>query len=67
MHFGEITVEDCFCIPSGISHKMEWFKKLPFNKAVSLDDGRIEHFVDNATIWLHEFVEYGDKNDTDVN
>lgn len=50
MHFGEVTVEDCFCTPSGVSHKMEWFKKLSFNKAVSLDDGRIEHFVDDATI-----------------
>lgn len=57
LQFGEVEVGTNFCIPSDIDHDVEWFRKLQFNKAISLLDGRVEHFSDNATVWLHEFCE----------
>ncbi len=54
LKFSEIEVGENFCIPS--DNKMAWFRKLPFNKAVSLENGKVEHFPDITNIWLHEFT-----------
>ena len=52
--FCDLDVGQEFVIPSDLNHEMERFKKLPFNKAISIDQGRVEHFPDHATVWVVE-------------
>lgn len=53
--FKDIEVGIKFSIPSIVvdgEHEMECFIKLRHNKAKSLEDNRICHFVDRASCWL---------------
>ena len=52
--FEDLEVGDHFKIPFYFDHEMETFIKLPFNKARSLYDGKIEHFGDKYSVWLYE-------------
>lgn len=52
--FETLDVGERFCIPSHLDHGMEWFIKLPFNKARSEEDGRVEHFPDLASCFMFE-------------
>ena len=53
--FKDINSGDKFSIPSGPNHEPENFLKLHHNKAQSLSDRRVVHFVDGATIWPFSF------------
>ncbi len=57
LKFAQIKIGENFCIPSGINHEMEWFRKLPFNKAISLEDNRLEHLSNDTSVWLHETID----------
>lgn len=54
LEFKDISVGDIFKIPSHLDHSMEDFKKLNFNKARSLFNGKVEHFTDLASVWVVE-------------
>ena len=56
LKFTQVKIGENFCIPSGNNHEMEWFRKLPFNKAISLENDRVEHFSNDASVWLHEMI-----------
>jgi len=43
--FEDIAIGDKFAIPSFANHSQEVFIKLPFNKAKSQFDGRVEVFI----------------------
>lgn len=52
--FKDLEIGDEFKIPSYPDHSMEPFRKMRLNRAMSLDNGRVEIFPDLATVWTFE-------------